>query len=446
MNSFLLFFFEKMQEYIHFIWYKIQTTRWISFPKYNINILHLYIILLFLLIFAFAYIKLTYPFWNIQPVYHSYDFWRFFYKTPFQIQRKRHNPYTKFYQPDKIKTIKYVTATDAIKDIFIDKLQCYYLLAEEMMFIMRKPEMDVIMESHLGPAFLSLYMDKVYSKTPPQNENTSKENVPEIMSNDIPIAGMLSFPINIQYKNHIHIFHYWDYIWINRVYTNRNCQRILINTHDINVRDAHPEMQCSLFRKTNVLCDGVVPIVKYKTFLCKLFYKKYDFPKKVTFMRIYKQYNIIENILTNENMEVFFDFRAYPQLPNMFMLIKKHHLIVYCMKKEDNILSVYFFKETFSLYENENIRLLRLVGSICNTNNTYIHLVGYMYSIRDIMKNNPAKYGAISIDNLSHNDIIIQNMDAPPAIHVTSVENAYYTYNYMIPQTPMNPRKFFGIL
>jgi hypothetical protein len=145
-------------------------------------------------------------------------------------------------------------------------------------------------------------------------------------------------------------------------------------------------------------------------------------------------------------MATFFDFQAYPQLPNLFMQIKKHQLIVYCTKKEDSILSVYFFKETFSLYENENIRLLRLVSSICNTNNTYIHLIGYMYSIRDIMKNNPIKYGAISIDNLSHNDIIINNMDAPNIILVTSVENAYYTYNYVIPQTPMNPKRFFGIL
>ena len=32
--------------------------------------------------FIFGYIKLVYPFWNNQPVYHSYDFLRRFYKEP----------------------------------------------------------------------------------------------------------------------------------------------------------------------------------------------------------------------------------------------------------------------------------------------------------------------------------------------------------------------------
>jgi hypothetical protein len=308
---------------------------------------------------------------------------------------------------------------------------------------MRKQDLDIIMNSHIEPSFISLYMDKVYNKTKLLSQLESQV---EITCEDLPISGMVSYPVQMKYKNQQHIFHYWDFIWINRIYKNRNCQRILINTHDINVRKTHPEIQCSIFKKTNILCDGIVPIVKYKTFLCNLFYKKYDISKKVNFMRIYKQYYILENIFNNPNMNLLFEFQVYPQLPNIYMQIKTNQLLVYCIKDKDNIISIYFFKETFSLYENNNIRLLRLVSSICNSKNTYIHIIGYMYCIRDIMKNNPIKYGAISIDNISHNDIIINNIDISKKMNMISVDNAYYTYNYVIPQTPMNPGRFFAIL
>ena len=46
-----------------------------------------FIVVLSCFVLTFAYIKIRYPFWNVQPVYHTYDFWRWFYRTPFLIQR-----------------------------------------------------------------------------------------------------------------------------------------------------------------------------------------------------------------------------------------------------------------------------------------------------------------------------------------------------------------------
>ena len=45
--------------------------------------LHIYLFLfLILLVFSiFVYIKLSFPFWNNQPVYHSYDFGDIYIKT-----------------------------------------------------------------------------------------------------------------------------------------------------------------------------------------------------------------------------------------------------------------------------------------------------------------------------------------------------------------------------
>ena len=70
----------------------------------NIHI-YLFLIILSLIIGIFAYIKLRYPFWNLQPVYHTYDFWRMIYREPFFIYKKAIS--TKFVDLNSINTVIY---------------------------------------------------------------------------------------------------------------------------------------------------------------------------------------------------------------------------------------------------------------------------------------------------------------------------------------------------
>jgi hypothetical protein len=434
------FFFEKLQEYISFFTRKIRNTEWIpEFPP--IHLLHFYVVIISIIITIIAYIKIKYPFWNIQPVYHTYDFWRYFYKNPFQVQRNRANKYTKFYQKKRVKTIKYTDAnvSDNIKDVFVDKLQCYYLLSEDVMFIMNTSQLDTILNGHIdAPAFISLYMDTVYKK---DFKESQKE--PLIQSEDLPVAGMVSYPICFKYKNTQQISHYWEYIWINRVYRKRNIQRILLQTHDCKVRDMHPEIQTSIFKKSDILCEGIVPIVKYDSYITKIAYHKYVFPKSMVLTRIYNHYDTLFDVLENSDLNVLFDLQLHPCIPNIQSQIKKEQIIVYCLKHKEQVVSIYFFKETFSLTEHDNSRILRLVSSICNSRNASNHIAGYMYCIRNIIRHIPIKYGYIAIDALSHNHIIINYLKLSKE---KATKNAIYSYNYIIPQSPVHPQRTLAIL
>ena len=63
-------------------------------------------IITFIILFYFAYIKLKYPFWSSQPVYHNYDVLRSMYNNPFIINK--HTPMkTKYYDPLQVKTYTY---------------------------------------------------------------------------------------------------------------------------------------------------------------------------------------------------------------------------------------------------------------------------------------------------------------------------------------------------
>ena len=89
-------------------------------PIYTITV---FLFLLGIILTLFFYIKLRHPFWNIQPVYHTYDFWRYFYKTPFVIH-KQILPSTKFCQPFSVKTINYVDVSEKQKEELTDMIQC----------------------------------------------------------------------------------------------------------------------------------------------------------------------------------------------------------------------------------------------------------------------------------------------------------------------------------
>lgn len=61
--------------------------------------------LLFLLIF-WIYIKIKYPFWSSQALFHTYDYFRKLQKSPFLVSTKVVS--TKYYKPENIQTFEYL--------------------------------------------------------------------------------------------------------------------------------------------------------------------------------------------------------------------------------------------------------------------------------------------------------------------------------------------------
>ena len=91
----------------------------------------------------FAIIKIKYPFWNNQPVFHSYDYWRFFYYTPFLVYKYRPMK-TKFCEFNQIKTYPYLeTKLQHRKDVCY-LLQSNYILNDRILFTIQEQDLEFV--------------------------------------------------------------------------------------------------------------------------------------------------------------------------------------------------------------------------------------------------------------------------------------------------------------
>ena len=78
--------------------------------------------LFFFFLVLFAYIKIRYPFWNNQPVFHTYDYLRYFYSVPYVIYK--YIPVkTKFCDFNQIETASYTECSQESINKMVNLLQ-----------------------------------------------------------------------------------------------------------------------------------------------------------------------------------------------------------------------------------------------------------------------------------------------------------------------------------
>jgi len=123
-----------------------------------IPITSLYLIISFLIVIIFCYRKIKYPFWNVQPVFHTYDFWRYYRTVPFYIQNDKPMK-TKFLDFHNIIVLPYFEYKSGEIDEIINLLQCYYISSENVLFTINKKVIETYMTGNDGTSYLSIYYD-----------------------------------------------------------------------------------------------------------------------------------------------------------------------------------------------------------------------------------------------------------------------------------------------
>ena len=106
---------------------------------------------IFFFIVFFVYIKIKYPFWNNQPVFHTYDYWRYFYSTPFIIHRYRPVK-TKFCDFTSVVTKNLSEYTDENIGELTNLLQCYYVSSDRILHTISAQNIKTIL-SGIGEPF-----------------------------------------------------------------------------------------------------------------------------------------------------------------------------------------------------------------------------------------------------------------------------------------------------
>jgi hypothetical protein len=406
------------------------------------NHLPLYIFLFSLLIFTiiFLYIKLTYPFWNTQPVFHTYDFWRYWVKSPFPIQY-RYPVKTKYCNFKNVETVEYLEATDSQKKDFINLLQCYYIPDENALFVFNLENLDAYMTGHSYPSYLSFYKEDFYT-TVGKNPIITDSTVIDTLKKPVGCISARTIDILFSKEQYMKAY-YWEFICIKREKADKYLSRQLIQTQEYRQRQQNMDfilasrdpyetpISASIFKKEVDLCEGIVSLVEYDTKICVI--------RNEPLKKLPPHFVLIE--IGGENIDLLIDFLeisktnfevfGLAEISNLVGLIQKRLLMVYCIQKAKDVYAAYFFRDSRTQYDGKGV-MICLCGSINNCNSLDLFYMGFLQSLRAILKKIPL-FQLLSIENISNSSIIYERYGGEL---VGNYKSAYYLYNYVVPKQP----------
>ena len=366
------------------------------------------VIITLLWILIYLYIKYTYGFWIDLPVFHEYN-WTYKWFPPGIINHKQ-NKYLNF---KDIKTRVY----SELSDLAIQQFLHFIQLTNGSR--MKVDNITPYFIGHNSQTFITVYNRDILliDKNQLQPIHDSKI-IGTITSRPIHIVinnGDANAAFDAYYIDHIH-------------FENNTILPELLKTHIYNQCQINQKVSVNIFKQSDPLLYGIVPLCKYKVF-------EFSVDKWTKPIDLDSMYNIVEmnsqniyllNEFIKENSNKF-DIVISSAVSNLVELIKSKNLFVYTVVSHDEIICAYFFKKTCLFKDRGDLEILSLVGSIQNSNNDFfIH--AFKICFWKIAANN--YMGHAMIENISHNNIIIDNICLKTKPHRIT-NTAYYFYNFV---------------
>ena len=404
--------------------------------------------ILFLIVFVI--IKIKYPFWNIQPVFHYYDYWRYFYREPFAVYR--YVPLkTKFCDFEQVFTFPYLDCSDKQKQQLLNLLQCYFLPSIYIIHNITSPHIDAVLTAHQEPSYVSFYYEK--------EKTTNIEAVSISDYNQEPIGCLTSVPVNMYFlptlrepSYSLRKMYFMNYLSSHRDRNQQQINRALLQTHEYNQRVMNPTIQSSIIKKEVDLVDGVIPCIEIDTYT--FYIKEVKFPslppKNQVVEITRKNLTVLEDFLNNTiktdfaTNPCFFNMIIMPDTTNLYKMIQNDNIFVYCWKNEGQVLGVFFFKDTFFLHEKLDGNTIHLIASINLSSSPEQFYTGFLFALKSIL-DKKKNYKVLVIDGISHN-ALVANQWSQYNNPVSTTQTGYYLFNYIIPVTPLDPSKTLLIL
>ena len=408
----------------------------------------IYFIISLVIFLIYVYIKIKFPFWSRQPVYHNYDFIRSLYNYPYIINESIIPSFTCYTNLNTINTFNYNNITPEISNKIIDILLCNYIYSDKVVYTFTSTDLNAIMSGHEYPSLVSLYTQPEYIID--NSNNTLSTNTKYIgCITSQPLHFYFSRP-TINGINNFYIY-FWDHICMEKYYKEKNLTRNLIQSHEYNQRIHTPDIKISLFKKENSTCDGVVPLCKY---ISNTYYIR------PIILPLLPKYHVI-TIITKENIDLLYDFIVGLSKNNIFEIqtfysissiisqinIKCFFIYVMCVSRE--VYSIYIFKDAFTYYENlEEGNTINLIASVNNCTSINLFYKGFLHALNDLIdkKNkHTKKFQLLMIDNTSHNSII-NDIWSKTNTAIFNTPTNYYLYNMYYPGSPLQGNKCLFII
>lgn len=381
-----------------------------------------------LLAFTYFYFKAKYGFWIIQPVFHIYDFHYMFHSPGIIMHRlPMKNKYTNF---NDIETFEFTELPDFMIQKIMYLINRHYFKEQNNFFRLSKTNFVNYFKNHNAKSFVSVYKEKRPLADLSNNSIIEDNNI---------ISVITSRPLNVIINNTTDPdanfkCYYVDYLCVNKLHRKSGIAPQMIQTHHYNQSHLNKTISISLFKREDEL-TGIIPLCVYSTygFSVEKWTKPYD---------LHPSYKIIEITSTNLHLlmdaitqnALLFNITIITEAGNIIELIKSNNIFIYVIVRQDIICAAYFFRKT-GIFIDTNLEVLSSFASI----KIDLSYELFVHGFKIIFWKVAAKhyFGFCSIEQISHNDILIENLCIKNKPIVVS-PTAYFFYNFVYSTSPAN--------
>ena len=383
-------------------------------------VVYIFIVIIVIVILFYLYVRIKYGFWYYQPVFHVYNMW-YMFAPPGIIQHDlpRENKYTNF---KNVETVLYTELPDFKLQRFIHFINANYLQNKDNVYVPKKENVVPYFECHNSSSFFSFYKETELITDLKKGTITNEDRIVGVMT-----SRPIHIFINKGEKDSEFDAYYVDYLCVDKGYRKKGIAPQVIQTHHYNQRHINKNIVVNLFKREGEL-TGIVPLCVYSTYGFSM--KKWHKP-----CELYAGYKLLE--VNEQNYHFLFDFLQSNkdqfeiiinvEHANIIELIKTKNIFVYVLMEGNDIKSAYFYRKSCVFYE-KGLEILSCFASIHDgTITTEVFVQGFKISFWKTAEKN--YFGFAVIENISHNNLIIDNLCLKTKPVVVS-PTAYFFYNF----------------
>lgn len=402
---------------------------------------YLYLLLIFFILYIICkvYIRIKYKFWAYQPVFHYYDLW--YWISQKGIINKELPETNKFCNFLNISTKDFSELDEnTLKDI-IGLIRTHYYRNKYADYLPTLSSFSSYFIGNNDKTFISLYYDSTIIVDKDLSTIPDKQLLGTITSR----------PVNITLKE-LDTFkaYYVDYLCVHTDYRKKGIAPEIIQSHVHMQRHKNKKVAVSLFKREGEL-TGIVALTIYKTYQ---FHIK-NIPREVL---PHASMQLIE--ITKLNIRLLIDFICnqkakfecfiLPDYGNLLNMVSDTYHI-YGIIENNSLIACYFFRNSYMSYDmrsekerdegikQNKVKSIELFASINNCHHNEIFIKGFSIALHKYAK----KKALITIENIGHNNIIINNLFILKLVPRIVSPTAYFYYNYV--KKPIFPEKAFII-
>ena len=364
-------------------------------------------VILFYILFV-IYCKVFYRFWSTQPVFHLHNL--YYWIFPPGIIQHSAPPLTKFYDP-KVQFYFWNALSAKMKEQFYHLNKKFYLQNDIIAYKPTKESIFSYFEKHNDPCFIALLFE-----SDPLFHYSKQSIIPRQKC----IASLTSRPLNVYLHGKLLKVNYVDYLCVAKQKRKQGVAPRMIYSYYYQSRRKHDTL-AYLFKREGV-GTFITPLTVYMTYGFTM--------KSIPSSKIFPPL-----LINSSSFTLFYHYMKtikssipcfiHPSFSHIKHLVEKKLLYIFLLMDNNTPYGCYVFRNPHTHYEKGG-ESLDCIASYCSSSEKIANFIG---SFSDCLSQISYPFNYLLIENISHNDHLIQYMMMIQKPFLKS-NTSYYLYNF----------------